>query len=187
MSPTEENNATNRWDTLERVINTVGNWGLAEAETPKVDCPTVSPEMLLTPDVKQYTTMYTAFLHWFNYANKLKARIIAELLQFENEMDDIAAATRKALREQGNILPKKLTAKDIDDEVNTTPRYRELKIRAQELEQLKAEMDARCEELERSLRVVSRNIEVRKEEMGDGRKGENMPGRVNGRGDRFGR
>jgi hypothetical protein len=199
MSPKEEDVVAHRWDTLEGVVDTIGTWGFAEAVGPQVECPMVTADMLLTPDVKQYTTLFTSLLHWFNYANKLKARVMAELLQLENEMSDIAAETRKRLRreneQRGNDtdvrgkkvkVNGKLTALDIDDEIETNLRHRELKIRAQSVKQTKYELDARCEELERSLRVVSRNIEMRKEELGDGRKAENMPGRVNGK-ERFGR
>jgi len=199
MSPKEEDAVAHRWDTLEGVVDNIGSWGFGEAVGPNVECPMVTADMLLTPDVKQYTTLFTSLLHWFNYANKLKARVMAELLQLENEMSDIAAETRKRLRreneQRGNDtdvrgkkvkVNGKLTALDIDDEIETNLRHRELKIRAQAVKQTKYELDARCEELERSLRVVSRNIEMRKEELGDGRKAENMPGRINQR-DRFGR
>lgn len=188
ISPAEETAATHRWNTLERVVDTLNNWGFDEATSPKVECPVITPELLLTPDPKQYTAMFTSFLHWFNYANKIKARVVAELLQLENEMEDIAAETRKRLRRENEARPKKdqLNTQSIEDEIYTNLRYRELKIRAQEMEQMKTEMNARCEELERSLRVISRNIEMRKEEMGDGRQAENMPGRINSR-DRFGR
>lgn len=183
MSTREEAAATSRWDTLGRVVDAVNNWGFSDAESPKVEVPVVTAEMLLTPDVRQYTSMFTSSLHWFNYSNKLKARIIAELLQLENEMEDIEAENRKRLRleNEQRSAKQRLSEKAIADEITTNPRYRELKIRSQEVKQLKTEMDARCEELERTLRVVSRNIEVRKEEMGAGRQESNMPGRTNGR------
>jgi len=187
MSPKEEEAVSNRWDTLETVIETLSTWGFREAISPNIEYPSLTADMLLTQDVKMYTTMYTSFLRWFNYSNKMKARVIAELLQLENEMGDIGAETRKRLRRENEARKKPLTAKDIDDEIDTNLRHRELHIRAQAVKQMKIEMDAQCEELERSLRVISRNIEVRKEELGDGRKAENMPSRVNGRPDRFGR
>jgi hypothetical protein len=180
MSTREEEAASTRWDTVVRVVDAVNNWGFSDAQSPKVEMPVVTADMLLTPDVNSYTTMYASVLQWFNYSNKLKARIIVELLGLENEMEDIEAETRKRLRRENEQRPKedKLTAQAINDEIVTAPRYRELKIRAQEVKQLKIEMDARCEELERTLRVVSRNIEVRKEEMGAGRTEGNMPGRT---------
>lgn len=188
MSPKEEEVVSHRWDTLEKVIDTLGSWGFREAVSPDIEYPTVTADMLLTQDIKDYTTMFTSFLRWFNYSNKMKARVIAELLQLENEMNDIAAETRKRLRRENEGRKKPLGVKDIEDEIDTNLRHRELKIRAQSMKQMKIEMDAQCEELERSLRVISRNIEVRKEELGDGRKAENMPGRTNGgRNERFGR
>lgn len=190
MSEREETAAATRWDTLEGVIETMNGWGFKEAETPKVEMPIITAQMLLTPDTKEYTTMFASVLYWFNYSNKIKARVVAEMLQLDNEMSDIGAETRKRLRRENEQRKKddKLNAQAIDDEIETNLRHRELKIRAQALKQMKYELDAQCEELERSLRVVSRNIEMRKEEMGQGRTGENMPGRTNGhRNERFGR
>jgi len=187
ISEREEVAATVRWDTLEAVIDTLNSWGFKEAESPKVEMPVITAQMLLTPDSREYTTMFSATLYWFNYSNKLKARVIAELLQLENEMSDIGAEMRKRLRRENEVRKKeeKLTAQNIDDEIETNLRHRELKIRAQHLKQMKYELDARCEELERSLRVVSRNIEMRKEENNQGRTDQNMPGRQNGRQDGF--
>ena len=189
ISEKEESAAAHRWDTLEGVIETMNSWGFKEAETPKVEMPIISADMLLTPDTKEYATMFSSVLYWYNFSNKIKARVLAEMLQLENEMSDIGAETRKRLRRENEQRKKedKLGTQAIEDEIETNLRHRELKIRAQGLKQMKYELDAQCEELERSLRLVSRNIEMRKEEMGQGRVGENMPGRTNGRHERFGR
>lgn len=185
MSEKEETVVAHRWDTLDRVIGALDSWGFKEATTPQVEIPQITADMLLAPDPKEFTTMFASLLHWYNYSNKLKARIVSELLQIENEMDDIGAETRKRLRRENESRKKALGVRDIEDEIETNLRHRELKIRAQEVKQLKYAMDAQCEELERSLRVVSRVVEMRKEEMGQGRTGENMPGRTNGRQERF--
>lgn len=183
LPESEAKKATHRWDTLEKVVDTINKWGFDDAIEPKVKCPVVTAEILLTGDLNAYTTAYSSLLVWTNYANKLNARIIAELLQLENEMGDIAAETRKRLRKENQGKTKKdggLSEQAIDDEIQTDDKYRILKIRAQEMRQFKAEMDVRCDEMRRSLQVVSRNIEVRKEEMGAGRQEGNMPRRTGG-------
>jgi hypothetical protein len=177
----EAKKASSRWDTLEKVVDTINRWGFQEAETPKVEQPDVTAESLLSPDVKQYTVLYASLLVWTNYVSKLNARVIGELLQLENEMGDIAAETRKRLRKENEGRTKttgKMSEEAMEDEILTTARYRELKIRAQEAKQFKIELDVRAEELRRSMQVVSRNIEVRKEEMSGGRQEGNMPQRT---------
>lgn len=179
ISPKEEVKISHRWETLEGVVDTLNKWGFSEAKDPKVEYPRITAELLLTPDIQQYTILYAAQLHWYNYANVLRARVTAEMLQLENEMDDIGAAIRKELRETNKALGKKdgLSTSAIDDEVTTNGRYRELRIRAQELMQFKLELGARVEELESGMKVISRQVEIRKEEAKAGTNVQNMPGR----------
>jgi len=179
VSPKEENRITRRWETLEGVVDTLNRWGFSEATAPTTPIPTITPEMLLTPDIQQYTILYSSQLHWYNYSNILRARVTAEILQLENEMDDIGAAIRKQLRDTNKALGKKdgMSVGAIDDEVTTNDRYRELRIRAQELQQFKLELAARVEELESGMKVISRQVEIRKEEAKGGTNAQNMPGR----------
>jgi len=177
MSPGEEKAATHRWSTLEHVVDSLNSWGFGDATQPSVECPAITPELLLTPDIQQHTVVFAGQLRWHNYAVTLDARIRGEMLQIKNEMEDIEAETRKRLRKEneGRGRGEKLTELGINDEVQTTPRYRELKIRLQELQQMKYELDARITELEQNLKVVSRQIELRKEEAQSGDREQNMP------------
>jgi len=179
VSPAEERKITLKWNTLEGVVETLNRWGFSEAASPITPIPTITAEMLLTPDIQQYTILYASQLHWYNYSNILRARVTAELLQIENEMDDIGAHIRKGLRDINKTLGKKdtLGRDGIEDEVTTDASYRSLRVRAQELRQYKMELEARVEELESGMKVISRQVEIRKEEAKGGTNAQNMPSR----------
>ena len=112
--------AENQWDTFERVTDKLERFGMPPPTTPSLTWEPVSPELLLTADIKQYTIMYASQLRWFNYANRLLAAARAHLLGAENQLKDLQAAARATLRKlEPAGEKKKLTIPEVKDLVES--------------------------------------------------------------------
>jgi hypothetical protein len=173
-----------RWETLPTVLEQFDEWGLpTDPREPKVECPVVTAEMLLTPDAASYTAMFANQRLWFNYAARRLSRIKVELLQTQTEMKDLARQSRQDCREINKTRKKidRMTAEEINDVVETVPRYRELRVRELALLQFKTLASDIVEELESAMKLISRQVELRREDSRSGTNEQNMPGRANGR------
>jgi hypothetical protein len=180
VSETEQQNIHGKWDTIENVENELAMEGFVPMGTPEFECPQVTEDALTTPDSKEYTTTYARQLAWFNYSSQVLARVTAHLLQIENEMDFIESKLRKQFREVRR--PKesgkgfdKMSAEEMKDEIRLDPRYSELTLQAQVFKQKKTELSVFVEGIERGLKVISRQVEIRKMEIEQGRV--NIPNR----------
>ena len=171
-----------RWSsTIERVNARMKSRGFYDLPTPQIACPDVTAEALLTNDINQYTVTYEGQLRWFNYAVVLLASCKATLLGVDNEMEDIAAKTRIKLREfnKGARKEDKVGTQEMADMIDQDPVYNDLKLQQQELTQNKLLLQARYEMLELCLKVVSRQVEIRKAEGQAGSRGQNLPNQNN--------
>lgn len=171
MGQTAEQQVHAQWDTVGQVEAELAMRGFMPMDTPNYPCPVITEEALTTSDSKSYTTTYAQQLSWFNYSSQTLSRIVADLLGVQNEMTLIEARMRKGFRLNG----AKMTAQQMADEILLDPRYLELKHREQLLSQHKIELSAYTEGIERGLKVISRQVEIRKQEIEQNRV--NIPGR----------
>ena len=171
-----------RWDTLEAVEAHLRELKVPDLKEPTVEPPDVTAEHLLTPDTKEYTVMFANTRIWYGYSTRLLARTNAALLEVGNQLTNLEAALRKKLREpeKGTKKGERMSAEQIGDEVSTDPDWQELKLREQKLKQYKLELSAWNDDLDRQLRLVSRQVEVRREDFQGGRNEQNMAGRQKG-------
>lgn len=171
-----------RWDTLQKVEEHLRELKIPDLKEPSVDLPQVTAEMLLTPDIKEYTVMFANTRVWYGYTSRLVARTNAALLEVTNQLANLEAELRKKIREQSKGLPKadRLSNEQVADEVTTEPHWQELKLREQTLKQYKLELTAYFDDVDRQLALISRQVEVRKEDNRGGRNEQNMPGRERG-------
>ncbi len=178
LSDTEAQTIYNRWNTVEEVNARLKAFGIHDNQEPQIECPRVTAEELVNPDIKRYTIVYAAQLQWYNYAVRLHADIKAVLLGVQNEMSDIESAKRIHFRsvDEGKKDKDKMSATEMKDLINVDPRYRELRLQEQHFSQQNLKMSAWVESLDRNLKVVSRQIENRKAEAAGGVREGNMPG-----------
>jgi len=170
----------NTIDTQERVLEK--KYGFPrELDRPPFDRPTLTAEQLTATSNQDYTTLYAQHLAWFNYTSPLLAKTKARLIQKKNELLDIERTTRKRLREANRLLPKdeRLNEKDIEDEIWSDPRYKELIREEQRQTQTRIELESYLEIMENNLRVISRQVELRKIEMEGAHRENAMPFRGN--------
>lgn len=181
LPASEQQQIHNKWDTADRIEAELAMKGFVQMDLPAYPCPEVTEELLTTADNNEYSRVYAQQNAWFNYSSQLLARVTSSLLQAENEMEMIESRMRVEMRERikgvkdeaGKAL--KMTAEQMQDEVNVNERYVELKLIAQEYKQRKITLSAFLDGIERSLRVISRQVEIRKMEAEQSRT--NIPGR----------
>jgi hypothetical protein len=173
-----------RWNTISVVDARLKAVGFHDNDMPNIECPVVTTEMLVTPDVKEYTTVFSAQLRWYNYVTRLLADVRAVILQLKNEMDDISASKRSGFRALNEHKAKadKISPTEMEDLILQDPHYQELRLQHQQLEQQRIKLDAWADSLDRNLKTVSRQIENRRtENLGSTREG-NMAGDSSRRG-----
>jgi hypothetical protein len=156
---------------------------MQENKEPDIEYLPVTADQLTSPDWKAYTTTYTSHLRWYNYVVRMLAEIRAELLQVKNQKGDIERVKRAGFRvvNEGRKKTDRMSAQEMADIIEEDPTYHILKIREQELDQLKLKVDAWSEEMDRNLKTVSRQIENRRTESQGGNRENNMPGAGRGR------
>lgn len=181
LPASEEQQIHNKWDTADHIEAELAMQGFVQMPLPAYECPQVTEELLTTEDNTKYTTAYAQLNSWFNYSSQLLARVTTSLLQAENEMEMIESSMRVSMRERlkgakgDDGKPLKMTAEQMQDEVNVNERYVELKLIAQMFKQRKITLAAFLDGIERGLRVISRQVEIRKMEADQART--NIPGR----------
>lgn len=181
LSAQEQQQVRSDFDTMDGVNVLLAKHGITPAPKPGFGCPEVTEDDLTTTDNTRYTTTYARLLAWFNYIAPLLAGVTGELLQVENALTYTEAAFRKRARELNTGKRPRaegwITEAEIADAIILDADYHELHVEKQRLAQMKSSLTAHTERVERSMRVVSRQIEIRKLEIEGNRTEHNMPGR----------
>lgn len=170
----------NKWTTSPVVEQEVAAAGLPYDETPPCAYPgTLTAEQLTTIDPSEYTQLYSEHLGWYNYLAPIVARIKSHLLEVRNEKKEIDVHISTGERKRNTVRAKgdKLTAGEIEDAVWMDPRYNELVIIEQKLEQQKLEFEARLDCVHRNLQVLSRQVTLKGQELELNRMENNLPTR----------
>lgn len=175
-----------RWNTFEGVDAELKGKGFTDCPRPDSEFPNLTSTQLTETPNKEYTALHALYLEWFRYSAEEFSRLRALMLQTKNEMEDIELETKRELRTQPG---KKPSEEEINIAVGLHTRYRDLKQLLQRAEQAKLLLETKVDYLERSLRVISRQVELRKIDAGQGSVNDHMPGRgrepYNGRGGGF--
>lgn len=163
-----------RWDTFEGVEAELRQKGFTDCPRPDTEFPNLTAKQLTETPNKEYTALHALYLEWFRYTAEEFAKLRALVLQVKNEMEDISLDLKHHMKNQPG---KKPTEEEINIAIGIHNRYRELKQLQQRAEQAKLIMETKVDYLERSLRVISRQVELRKIDAGQGGVNDNMPGR----------
>jgi hypothetical protein len=130
-------------------------------------------------DSQEYLKVNAQYLAWLNYILPNLAYTKGCLLEYQNEKTHIEASYREQqrMREQGLPKGSRISKEELQDRITLDPRYQELTKAEQEATQKKLLLDAKVEILERTLRVISRHVEVKKIDMEINRVAPNIPAR----------
>lgn len=181
-----------KWDTLDEQLEDMHVKGLISKDAPQFVCPELTPDMLTTTNSQNYTETYVHLNAWFGYTTEIYAQVQAAVLQYKNMRDIFQAEGRKVSRtiagvEDGDSKKTKApTKEELADKLLLNPEYQAVLLKLQRYQQSELLFKAKVESIERSLRVISRQVEIRRLDQDQSRTGSNMPGRNFTGGGRFG-
>lgn len=181
IGQTQERTIEQTWATFDAVECQLTRMGIPPMESPRCNIPKITADTLTNTPNDQFSRIFSEFSEWYGFVTNLYGRIQAKLLEVENEMSDVETHNRKHLldtwREQGGAKKDKPTVQQMADFNALHHRYRDLKIQAQELEQQRLILQPRKEQLYRDWKTISRQVEIRGQELERTRIGGNMPAR----------
>lgn len=156
------------WDTIDAVLVDAMKQGFYQLPTPPYQMPMMDPEVLVRFHPGQYAILYAQMEGWKSYTGDQLAIIDGGLLQCDNEMEDILIMLRKEILEECERLKeKKPPEATIASMIKSTPRFRQIKLRHQQLKQSQKLLQSHSDRLGRGMSMLSRYIEVKKIEEGN--------------------
>lgn len=165
----------NKWYTSTAVEQEVSSWGFPPLGHPGVHMPIITPDLLSGPDTNRYTEVYQQVSAWLSYAENQQARLKARILEVKNEMGRVEIEIKNAALHIAKQQREKRPSKEILDGLyKANDRWQDLLLELQREEQKKLHMDSHVARLERDWKLLSRQIEIRKEETTANRVGNNM-------------
>lgn len=174
----ETQNIKTHWDTAGAVERELESKGLVPYTQPVETCPELTAEVLTSPDSRKYTETYVKLLSWYNYSSELLAQVRVQVIQYENMQSILDAQTRKVAKAQSEAAGGKKPAEaELQQRLLLNPEYLEVTRDLQRFQQAKICLDAKVEGLERSLRLISRQVEIRRMDLEQTRTGAAMPAR----------
>lgn len=179
-SDEDRTRAKTKFSTIDEIEKKLARMGFSVQEEPPTEpMPRVTAEHLTTTNSREYTTMYAHQLAWLNYAGPLLAKIRATLLEINAAMTQIETTIRKDIRARQADLSRseKLTEQDIADRVWLDPDYQEMVIQKQKNDQQRMILEKIVEGMEQNMKVISRQVELRKIELGGIPTETNLPAR----------
>lgn len=156
-----------QWDTIDAILVETMKEGFFPMDTPRYEMPLLTPEALTSYNPDQYAMLQARMEGWKSYTDSKLAVVSGGILQCENELEDIGVMLREEIRIQcENSGEKKPPEERIKDMIKATPRYRQIKLEHQKLQQAKSLLETHLNRLGRGLALLSRNIERKKLELG---------------------
>lgn len=175
----QEDYISQTWETIDDVELEASRSGIPPLPKPGHVIPVLTNEMLMVSSNSQYTDMQLMIKAWKDYVADRYGRIRARQLQVENEMNNIAVSFRAPIRAKRVGLKKTddgyYSDKRIEDEIELQPRYRELKLKLQMLVQEELVIESRLKALSGDLAIISRAVELRKQEWEENRSNAGQP------------
>jgi len=173
----EEGQVHNSWETMKRVEAALAARGIVIPTAPP---PFPIPEVtttLVDTDNAEYLKTNAQYLSWLNYITPNLAMTKGIILEIQNEKTHIEALYRESARRADEIAGRKTPRDEVDDQTRLDRRYMELIQQEQETTQFKYQLEEHKDILERTLRVISRHIEVKRLDVEMNRVNANLPQR----------
>lgn len=132
---------------------------------------------LTTMDAAEYSRTYVEQLGWYSYLTMELSVVRAKLLQASNRMELIEATLKKRYMEQNRMVSgrEKLTQEEIRAYIVIDTDYQTETVAHQELKQQQLILEAAVGISEYNLKVISRQVEIRKVEQEAHSSAKNQP------------
>ena len=151
------------WETLDDVMLEAMKEGFLPVERPNYAPPVLHAQWLdqLTPET--YHLLNAQLSAWKSYAQSIITILECGIEECDNEMDQLGASIRTQARKTAGKKPSVEETKDL---VQINPRYNELRQKRQMLLQKKKMVEPHFDRYGRDLRILSRALEMRGQELG---------------------
>jgi len=167
-----------RFSTVEEVTQElVETMGYTQLITPRFPCPYLTADMLTTQDWTQYSNTYAMFKAWWDFYREKLAEVSNMVLQYKNMLVMVDTATKKTLREMAEATQERLSIDKLKERVLENPEYQEVLLELQRYQQAKELVEAKFDSLDKSMAMISRQIEIRKLDLEQNQINSNIPNR----------
>ena len=162
------------WDSFTGVMQYLEtNLALVPRNEPEFACPILKLEDLTTPDGKAYTEAYMQRVAWYGFYTEHKAKHDAIVLELEAKMTVIETRIRRDMRKNSKRVAKSGETKappenEMQESVDSDPHYLDLKKKLVTHRQTLKLLNARVENLDREIKLTSRQVEIRRQEIESG-------------------
>jgi len=170
IGPSEEDSAVieARWNTLPIVEAELAQEGFFPLAQPTFIFPEITLNILTSPNTEQYTDAYRCAVAWVDYTRDKVARTELELLQLKNTQSEMERTLRNRLIAGTKANTKRPTVQEMNDYVANDPVYSNLVLRMQYLRQKEMVYKSDLERFQDAVKLMSRNVEIRRENWGAG-------------------
>ena len=145
-----------KWDTLGAVKKGLEDMGINDANRP----PKITASKLTTPNGVEYQEMHNRYLGWFTFLSPIQASIKSEILGFKGAAVELKAAIKQDYRARGD----KVSESELESDLQLNVQYNHVLVELNKLQQMKLLVDDEIERVERQLALISRQVELRREE-----------------------
>lgn len=172
------------WSTYDQAKADVEmKFGMMPLKEPDFAPPTLTLKDLTESQGKDYTEKYLYVTGWYGYLGEVKARLSAQILELDNEMNQISSRMRESMRSRSTRTTrggesKAPPAQEMEDKIRLDPRYTELGVKKQGIEQMRSMIASRIERHEYEIKLLSRQVEIKRTEWEHA----NRAGGINGQG-----
>ena len=152
------------WSTSPEVATMLEGQGIVDVAKPAFACPEIDPNRFNAISADEIISVYLQLNAWFAYISELLSTTMMYVLEYTNMSDHLEAELRETFRdltENG----KKFTKDEIADKITTNPKHIEVTRMLQRYKQYKIRLETRAETLGKSIRMVSRHVEIRRQEL----------------------
>lgn len=159
-----------KWSTYEDAKNALETeYGMVPPQEPDWAPPVLSLKDLTESTGKDYTEKYLQLTSWFGYLAEVKSRVSAQILELDNEMKQVEATMRENMRNNSTKTTrsgetKSPPAQEMEDKIRLDPRYMELGVKKQALEQMASMLTSRINKHEYEIKLMSRQVEIKRTE-----------------------
>lgn len=175
---TAAENIRSRFSTVAEVTqNLMETMGYVPQTTPQFACPMLTAEMMTTVDWNSYSVNYVTFKVWWDFYREKLAEVTNMVLQHKNMLTMIEVRTKKAVREIAEATGEKLTVERLKDRVLENAEYQDVMLELQRWQHAKELVEAKFESLDKSMFMISRQVEIRRVDIEQHRVANNMPTR----------
>lgn len=177
LPQSEQDIIHDQWNTFERVQHRIASEGFTPLPQPMYACPGyLNVETLTAADTRTLSMEFAKYKAWRDFTSERLVYTQQILVQTRNELRAIELRVKREARKarKPGTAAKKMTKEEVLEEAKSDPRYEQLLIQEQEQEQLELMYTAKKSEFYDATRLISRVVELRKQDIETGQRGGNI-------------